>query len=565
MATFEIRIPGQGTFEVGGVDTEEEALAQLQRKLGGLGRPEAPSGVMQGLRDLVNAPAQLLSEALPAGVTERVNALNNWLADQGLPLERLGEGGVSQQIAEQEQAYQQARQAAGEEGVDWGRIGGNVGGTLAGGWASGISRLLPQAASLGGRLAQGAGIGAATGALTTPVTGGDDFWTQKAIQTGIGAGAGAAGEAVIGGLGALGRNAGRADVRALQAEGVEPTIGQAMGGMASRTEEKLGSIPLLGDAIGAARQRAQDQWILAAERRAMEGLPGDVTEIGQRGIQQMQNMANRAYREAEQLAPGGILLNRPQGTATLAGPGTQPITAGQEIMQLTQNMRYATGDARRAFSQFMRDKFGPRLGRAQGFDPVNFKELDSELSTAIAKSEGQAQDAFRELRNILRSAAADQNPAYAQALNVADRAYANLVRLEAAANRTAAKEGVFTPGQLQLAAKYSDRSVRHRQAAAGEAPMQDIANLGQRVLGDRVPTSGTTERAMTAGLAGGGALVDPLTTAMLGGGLYLGGQALWSPMAQRLLVRALQGAGSIPQGLGGAIGGTSLYPDLTGR
>lgn len=545
MPSFMVELPSGRKFRVDDVESQDEAMEALRE-----------NGFLRGLRDTLDAPAQLLEQVVPEGVRTTLNKVNDWLVDQGIPMRRMGAEGLTPQLQAEERDYQALRP---DEGIDWARLVGNVGGTVAAGLASGAAGLVPAGAGLMARTAVGMPVGAATSALTTPALEEAPFWQQKAQQAALGAAGGAVGELALGGLRSFGQHLSRPAVDEALERGIRPTLAQATGGRTSQFEEKLGSIPLIGDAIAQMRARAQDAWRLNAQQTAMEPLervpgmpPPGITATGQEGVAQMQDAATRAYAHTAGLAPGGIRMDIPNARGH---------TAMDQIQSLQGLVRSGTRDTQQAFNSFLNDNLQPRLGGAAGFEARNFKELDHELDQAIAFAEGQAKNALIELRNILRGAAAAQNPTYAQALNATDTSYANLVRIENAVNRTAAREGEFTPGQLALAARQTDRSVRHRQAAAGRAPMQHIANLGQDVVGDRVADSGTPARIMAAAMAGGGLAAMPslIPTAL---GAYGGARALYSDPAQLALLHLLRQGRRIPSGVGSLLGGASATPEL---
>jgi len=230
MPTYKITAPDGTVYRVTGDGTEEEALAHVQAQWGAPSQEaidQSPGSVRMGLMDILNAPAQLLEKGVKAvapGVAKWLNEKNNELADMGVPLQRLDvEGGVDKQVRDLEAAYQAKRAQEGETGVDWGRIGGNVGGTLAGGWAARAlgAPMIPAAATTTGRLASGAALGAGAGVLTTPATDPTKgFGEEKLGQALAGGLGGAGGEAVLGGMRALGQAARRPDVAALRARGV---------------------------------------------------------------------------------------------------------------------------------------------------------------------------------------------------------------------------------------------------------------------------------------------------------------------------------------------------------
>ena len=209
--------------------------------------------VSQGLRDPIDGGAQLLTKMLPQGVVNAGNKLNNWLADNTGMVGRLPEGGVDQAVRANEADYQARRKAGGESGFDGYRLIGNVASpaNLA------VASRVPQMATLGGRVAAGAVAGMGSAALN-PVTSGDDFAAEKGKQLAVGGVFGAATPAVTGGIARMiSPNASiNPQLQLLRNEGVRPTVGQSLGGWANRAEEKLQSVPILGDAISAARQRA---------------------------------------------------------------------------------------------------------------------------------------------------------------------------------------------------------------------------------------------------------------------------------------------------------------------
>jgi hypothetical protein len=149
-------------------------------------------------------------------------------------------------------------------------------------------------------------------------------------------------------------------------------------------------------------------------------------------------------------------------------------------------------------------------------------------------------DALTALQQAITGAGRRANPQADAMFTAADRAYANLVRVEGASKAAMNAEGVFTPGQLNMAVRQADRSVRDRATARGTALMQDLGNAGQQVLGNKVPNSGTADRLMLGAGGLGAYFVDPLIPMGL-----LGGAAMYTQPMQGLLRGAVA---SRPQG-----------------
>lgn len=482
--------------------------------------PSAMSKLMMGAADPIHGGAQLLTHLLPGWLVQSGNRLNNWLSDNTGMVARLPDGGVDQAVRDREAGYQAQRSAAGESGFDGYRVLGNVASPA--NVALGMRGL--GAASTGAKILQGAATGGAS-ALMSPVTAGD-FGSEKAKQAAIGAAFGGAVPAIAAGFGRLispaaSRNA---DIALLKSEGVTPTIGQALGGKANVMEQKLTSTPLMGDAIAGARTRAAEQFNLAALNRATAPIGVKIDKVGGEGVAKAQQAVSQAYDDAL----GQIKHVKLDGQFS------------SDMSQLQQMTRALTPQMRSRFDKTAQDILGGRAGTSGVMTAETFKRVDSELGNIAGKYSGSALasekelgDAVMQMRDLLKQQAIRSNPKAAGALKAADTAYANLVRIEGAANKSVASE-LFTPGQLGSAVRMADKSARHRANAAGKALMQDLSTAGQNVLGNTVPDSGTAGRLMPFA-TGVGAFANPVAT---GAGL-LGGSLLYSRPMQSLLSGAV--------------------------
>jgi hypothetical protein len=238
--------------------------SQAPKQDGGF-RGSTLGGIVQGIKDPIDAGAQMLYHGLDTvapNAVNKINEANNWLADKTGLVSRIPEGGIDQQIKQDEQAYQQDRAASGRGGIDAARIGGNVASTLP-------LMMIPGGQTLPAQIASGTAIGAASGALQPVIQG--DFGEEKLKQVGVGSGLGGA-------FGALGSVLGKAisptvrpEVQSLLDDSVRLTPGQIMGGALQRVEDKAQSIPLVGDMITGARNRGVEDLNRAAYARALKG------------------------------------------------------------------------------------------------------------------------------------------------------------------------------------------------------------------------------------------------------------------------------------------------------
>lgn len=484
-------------------------------------------GVLRGLYDPFTGVAQGAYNLLPKGVQQYGDRLNNRLADLGLPLPRIPEPSLSSlvsgkptgfnaAIAESEADYQKRR---GGGSIDAQRIAGNV--------FSPINAVLalkaPQAVGLAQRAAQGAGVGSAQ-AMTQPVTQGD-YLAEKLRQGKTGAVVGGALPVVAGGVArAISPRASvNPDIALLRRHGVEPTIGQALGGIPNKVEQKLTSALGVGDSIATARHNAQTQFNRAVLNDTVESVGGRVDGVGREGVRQAGDMVSRAYDDALQ-GLRGVTLDR------------NAITQMNNLQAMSRNLSDAN---QRQFDRVMRNVLGSRLSPNNGMAAETFKIVDSDLGKIASNvTDNELKNAFREAQGILRETASRQNPEYARALRNADLAYAKLVRTEDAAKRSVVGDGQFTPAQFLGSVKSNAALVRGRDFSRGTALGQQLGEAGQRVLGNTVPDSGTAGRMMPL-LQGGAAVADLGLTA----GLTGGGMAAYTPAVQRALVNALSRRG----------------------
>ena len=478
--------------------------------------------VAMGVADPIHGGAQLLTKLLPDSVVQAGNRANNWLADKTGLVAKLPAGGVDEQVRKREADYQAKRAAAGETGFDGWRTLGNVGPSLA----------LPavSATSLPARMAVGSAAGAANNALA-PVTSGD-FASQKRGQIATGAIAGAAfpvlGSAVSRVISPKAST--NLAVSKLRSEGITPTAGQILGGAAARTEEKLSSLPLVGDAIINAKTRAVGQLNRAVANRALSPVGAKLPE-GMVGREAVEFVGDTLGKKYEDLLPG-LTVKADREFA-------------DNITSLSSMLRNGSLDPKYAngFDRFMRTNVLNKFKGQNALTGQTVKDIESDLGQTIARysksQDPDAQlyaDALKEVQSNLRDLVSRSNPQAAKELKAINTGYANFKRMERAAAGVGAEDGIFSAAQLQSAVKALDRSKDKRAFSRGSALMQDLSESAKGVLGSRVPNSGTADRSFMA-LA---TLLDPKAAAMA-----LTAPVLYSQPGQRALAGLLA---SRPQG-----------------
>jgi len=513
MPIYRIQAPDGSVLRIEGPEgaTDEQLIEVAQQHT----KPRMGAGerFAAGLADPIHGGAQLLTKALPQGMVEAGNRLNNWLAEKTGLVAALPPGGVDQQVREREKTLK-------TDGIDWARLGGNV---LSPANLS-MARFAGAAPTLGSRMAQGAAIGGAS-SLLTPATTEDEFLTEKAKQAAFGVGGGAAMPAAVAAAGRAISPAASTNpkLQMLKDAGVRPTIGQTLGGTANRLEEKMTILPGLGDLIAGGRRKAQEQFDNASINKVLEPIGKKVDGFGTEAVKKAGDIASQAFEDAKKNL-GHFQLDR---------------QAASELSNLQKMTRNLPAKERRAFDEvwgLLDGEVSPNGSiLADGFrrfDSKAGKEAASFLGSQDAYQR-KAGEAIKELDRIVLDAAKRANPKAAKEIEAAKEAWARLVRIENAAGRGKNDSGFFTPGQLMMAVKSGDRSTRDRATSRGTALLHDWADAGQSVLGNRVPDSGTAPRiaaAMGAGSLAGGYAIDPsVLAAMLGGG------AAYTPWGQSLL------------------------------
>lgn len=416
---------------------------------------------------------------------------------------------MNQKVADYEKNYQAERAAAGSTGFDpVSELG-----------AAAVTLLAPGLRA-GGLIRQGTTAGAVTGALE-PVTQGD-FWGEKGKQVLVGGGTGAIAGPLMGALARVVSPKASVDEanKLLEAEGVQQSIGQALGGAANRLEEKMTSIPVLGDFIGSMRNRAIDQFNEAAINRSVAPIGQKVKGFGQDAVAEAGDKLSQAYQDALS-GVNHVNFNTPNFNAKFGQL--------QQMVAAPGGLTPALADK---FDRILKDEVLRRMSPNGSIAGADLKTVDSTLGKLAAKwqkssltSETELGDALLQLKTILSDEVRTAVPDVAAKLKAADAGWANLVRVEGAAGRAVNSEGRFTPAQLNGAVKSADRSVRDRATARGEALMQDLASAGSR-LGNHVADSGTVGRALVAG----GGLLSGLLHPAIPAGIAAGSVAYTAPV-----------------------------------
>jgi hypothetical protein len=463
------------------------------------------AGVMRGARDPIDAGAQMLTRGLEDLAPEG-SWFQQYMQGERKRVEDINRGA--------EKDYMQNWGGAAPE-AGYGRMAGNVMATAP------IAAAMPgaSAASLPARMASGAASGAVTGALQPTDPNNPDFWGTKAEQAGMGALGGAGAPLATGTAARMIRPNTSPEVQALMQRGVTTTPGQTLGGWANRLEEGAQSIPFVGDVIKSARRRSVETFNRAAVNEALAPIGYTVprnTPMGHQVIDAAHDIVGQQY---DNLLPHLRVRADPQFVNNM-----------QNVLDASTHLE---PNMAQTFTNILRDKIFHRFAPNGGMTGNDFKTMESELGR-LARGYSKSQDAGqRELGGALRQTQAElrdllerSNPTHREELRNINQAYSGLLRVEGAAGKLGADQGVFTPAQLLNSVRSLDPSMRKGAFARGNAPMQELAEQGKEVLGSKVPDSGTPYRAMTGLLGGLG--VGAIEPTGIGLGTTLGAAGLSS-------------------------------------
>lgn len=302
--------------------------------------------------------------------------------------------------------------------------------------------------------------------------------------------------------------------------------------------------------------------------RVLPSLPGAESAMARQGQRAGSQFRELAMKEA---SPGGLGSQQAGYAAGLPLTTGKQVGAGGDVRMSMKNIQdafqreYATTIKSYAFNQPQTADFAARLqqrfpniddstlnGVTRTFDSLsnqyskngvldgdNLVRMKSQLAELgrqagddrAGQSFYQAQEFLDDVvRSELRQGNNPQNLLDLQRYDDLAEPWKNFQRVQRAAARSKDPEGQFTPQELSRVVKSmgSDRDL-----ARGSAPMQELAALGERTVGQSVPNPTFLERAATMSALGGmGILTGPGGAAAL----YGIGRTAASPAIQDALM-----------------------------
>lgn len=312
--------------------------------------------------------------------------------------------------------------------------------------------------------------------------------TGLAMDTGLGAAFGKAGDMLVSGVSGLLKPVVAPAVKALLDANIPLTVGQIAGGTLKRVEDAATSIPALGDMIKNAQHRGIEGLNLAVANRALapigETVPAGVA-AGREAIAHAGDTLSDRYNA---LLPSLTIHADPQ--------------FGQDLQSLSSSLSNLPAEHANLLEKFIKqnvlDKFDLKTGIMSG---EAMKDAETALTQRIARyrkspmpADQDMADGMETMRLSLRDLVARTNPQAATELSSLNKGWANLAIGEDAASRLGADDGMITPSQLASAVRSANNTVRKRGYARGEALMQDLSDAAKDRLPSKVPDSGSPLR-----------------------------------------------------------------------
>jgi len=327
------------------------------------------------------------------------------------------------------------------------------------------------------------GLGAGYGALTSP-----EDRTTGAVAGGVGTGVGMAANRVIGG--AIKPFISK-DAEALMAQGIQPTPGQAIGGAVNTAEQKLKSLPLVGDVIRGARNRSVNEFNEKAIQTAVPGAKG----FGDEALTAARETLGNKYDEILDKIPRMNLEREPIINSAKRAAASGDLGLNDQSKQYVRN--YVANNM---------------LGRGNSIDGQTAKRIESDLlkvintkrSSSVAE-ERQIAEALSRVHDTWRDSLAGMAdaavPGAGKELLENNRAWRAFVALDRAGgyrgNQNLASNevaGRFTPNSLRRSIETSDTSqfnnaTRGAEFRTPKTPVQDAAQATEQTA-SRAPGRG---------------------------------------------------------------------------
>lgn len=281
------------------------------------------------------------------------------------------------------------------------------------------------------------------------------------------------------------------EARRLMNEGVRLTPGQMKGGIFNNIEQKLsGTLPLTGDIIKRARDQSIHDWNTATLNKTLKAFGEKLTGQEKSGygvVKEAGDKISAAYDKVLNDPNLKFVITKEYANDVADIEKESDTLPSAQKEQFKAIVNYALNDPQIK---------GLPTGRQVKASLALLGRYSRKYSSDPDAGFRHMAELLRDYQTAIKDCLAQSNPTAAQKLKVLDNSWAQLVRIEGAAGRRAASDGVFMPSDLLAAEKTASNSVRRRSFSRGEGLLQGWARDAQKVLPAKVPDSGTAGRYM---------------------------------------------------------------------
>ena len=304
------------------------------------------------------------------------------------------------------------------------------------------------------------------------------------------------------------------EAKALARRGVTLTPGQLYGKTINFMEEQLAKLHY---APKAARAKAIEQWNRLQVNDALEAAGGSALPKTERTGRTALSWAYKQFGEMYRDALSRVRVNVGRDPQFNQATTNARALYARARSPLDPNPANLDENASLILKDIIDNKIWGNVSRTGEVSGDQLKHIEEVLRVNIGKLEGSQDyherhvaEILTTLRNEFKGMVERQNPGTGARLAQIDRGYAKYKTAERAARISTTHEGVYTPGQRLQAIRARDESLDKGAFARGEAYDQTEAEAAQRVMGNKLPDSGT---------AGGVTMLELLTgaTAAAGG------------------------------------------------
>jgi hypothetical protein len=424
-------------------------------------------------------------------------------------------------------------------------IAGNVLGNVA---MTAPLAMIPGANTVAGATLIGAGLGA------LQPTGEEGLNRERMQNTAVGGAGGFLGGAMAKGLSRVLNPAGNAQAQQFVDDGVNLTPGSRLGGAANTLEQRMMSMPFVGDDIANARFANRVEFNKAVINRFLQPLGRQVDDAGYSGLNQAKQIISQKYDDIIDAIK----------TVKLDAPFVNQMKQLDDMAKSFPKAEYERVSS--IFSDKLRNNVNSSNMSMSG---ENFKKIQSEIrrisSGLMSDADWDKRESGRllsEMGKAVDNLFARQYPELSGEMAKANFAWAGYLRAVRAASSTAAEDGIFTPKQLTAAIRAMESNKAN--FGLGRGMMQQYAEDASKVIGNNIPDSGTAGRVAALMAAGYGpqALLgaNPAVGLAALGGAKATSSAMYSDPGRRAIGAMLGGyRPEISRFLGDAAGAMA-YP-----